>query len=240
MNPLKCVCILILFGFPCLAIIRHPSNDKHVANQKIFLPIHSHTIPRTRLRHKRIVLTSWGEILHIQEFSNGYVDHTESTVYSLQELTDLVMEHFHDAMLAHDKSLYVFPLAPGGLALEYQHPVTPFLRFMVPLDTHTASLSFLPHISILTGIGAMFHYRDWYVEPGIKFGYGQIVYPAALSGNERFFQLRPGALLGYQTILESGLLMRIGVGLEWRLFFPHESLTHALAGDVILVLGYAF
>ena len=156
---------------------------------------------------------------------------------------------------SHGIILDLISLPMGGLALEYQHPLTSYVSLTVPFETHFNALSLVPpditelirsfgfglapDKSVLSGVGALFHYQGWYVEPMIKFGYAQIFYPEPV-GTESFFQLRPGVMVGYQAIFDFGLMVKIGLGTEWRIFFPHELLTNALAPDATLSLGYAF
>ena len=158
----------------------------------------------------------------------------------------------------HRISINTTGFAFEKIAFEYQYRVNSFINIIVPLEGSLSSLSVLPNpilnlirsfgygfapkANLLTGLGAMFQYQNWFIEPTLKIGYAYIEYPqgSPLVDQKSFLELTPAFLFGHQTIFDFGLMIKLGIGAQWRLFFPHVILTNVIAPNVTLALGYAF
>jgi hypothetical protein len=143
----------------------------------------------------------------------------------------------------------------GGIGVRYEHAVLPFMNITVPLEARFRTLSPLPSVAVngiriiawsalpdaivLTGVGAKFHYSGWYIEPMLKLGYAQITYHGA-AGTKHLATFQPSLLVGYNTTLDFGLFINVGVGISGRLYTPSADAKSFFQPDGVFSVGYAW
>lgn len=95
----------------------------------------------------------------------------------------------------------------------------------------------LPTFRITGGIGLMFDYGGWYIEPGISLGYAKMNYPEF---EKSMFLVAPNVFIGHQSIIASKFLINIAIGIVGLYYFPHITGTNAWIPVSTFSLGYVF
>lgn len=143
----------------------------------------------------------------------------------------------------------------GGLGLQYEAPLSPYLRLTVPVEIKAKALSllpqrtlsvlpafaygFLPDFGIASGVGLKALYHGWYVQPSALVGYTRIVYPIP-NGVRHLASFEPRVLLGYQKVMPFGLVVDLGLGVGYRFFVP-EADAAAFWNPIFRIdVGYAW
>lgn len=143
----------------------------------------------------------------------------------------------------------------GGIGIRYEQALLPFLMLTIPLDTKMRQLSPLPadivnsarilawsmfpEVVVRTGVGIKFHHQGWYVEPMLKLGYAQIHY-LGQTGTKHTALIQPALYIGYNTTLDFGLFINVGLGVTAQLFLPSKDAKSLFLPDGVLAIGYGW